>query len=93
MFKKDELFGAIILVSMIGIIGQKGMKRSDKIEWFLRIVVFGSALVVGIIGALNVWASLQDYNAVVLFVSVFVILFVSMVYLVKRRKLRMLQTR
>lgn len=93
MFKKDELLGAIILVSMIGIIGQKGMKRSDKIEWFLRIVVFGSALVVGIIGALNVWASLQDYNAVVLFVSVFVILFVSMVYLVKRRKLRMLQTR
>jgi len=93
LFKKDELFGAIILVSMIGIIGQKGMKRSDKIEWFLRIVVFGSALVVGIIGALNVWASLQDYNAVVLFVSVFVILFVSMVYLVKRRKLRMLQTR
>jgi len=93
LFKKDELLGAIILVSMIGIIGQKGMKRSDKIEWFLRIVVFGSALVVGIIGALNVWASLQDYNAVVLFVSVFVILFVSMVYLVKRRKLRMLQTR
>jgi len=93
LFKKDELFGAIILVSMIGIIGQKGMKRSDKIEWFLRIVVFGSALVVGIIGALNVWASLQDYNAVVLFVSVFVILFVSMVYLVKTRKLRMLQTR
>jgi hypothetical protein len=78
---------------MIGIIGQKGLNRSDKIEWFLRLAVFGSALVVGIIGGLNVWASLQDYTALLLFVLAFVILFVSMVYLVRRRKLRMLQTR
>lgn len=69
------------------------MKRREKIEWFLRIAVFGLALVVGLIGAMNVWTSLQDYTALLLFVAVFVILFVSMVYLVKRRKLKMLQTR
>jgi len=44
------------------------MRRSDKIECFLRIAVFGWALVVGVVG------------------------FGSIVYLVKRKRLRMLQT-
>lgn len=78
---------------MVGIIGQKGMKRSEKIDWILRIAVFGSALVVGIIGAWNVWASLRDYTALLLFVFAFIILFSLMVYLVRRRKLGMLETK
>jgi heme A synthase len=83
----------MILVSMVGIIGPKGMKRSEKIDWILRIAVFGSALVVGIIGAWNVWASLRDYTALLLFVFAFIILFSLMVYLVRRRKLGMLETK
>jgi heme A synthase len=78
---------------MVGIIGQKGMKRSEKIDWILRIAVFGSALVVGIIGAWNVWASLRDYTALLLFVFAFIILFSLMVYLIRRRKLGMLETK
>lgn len=78
---------------MIGIVGQNGVKRSDKIEWFLRIAVFGSALVMGIIGAWNVWASLRDYTALLLFALAFIILFSLMVYLVRRRKLGMLETK
>jgi len=77
---------------MIGIIGQNGMKRSEKTDWILRIAVFGSALVVGIIGAWNVWASLLDYTALLLFVFALIILFSLMVYLVRRRKLGMLET-
>jgi heme A synthase len=83
----------MILVSMVGIIGPKGMKRSEKIDWILRIAVFGSALVVGIIGAWNVWASLRDYTALLLFVFAFIILFSLMVYLIRRRKLGMLETK
>ena len=78
---------------MIGIIGQNGMKRSEKIDCILRIAVFGSALVVGIIGAWNAWASLRDYTALLLFVFAFIILFSLMVYLVRRRKLGMLETK
>jgi hypothetical protein len=44
------------------------MRRSDKIEWLLRIVVFGFALAVGIIGALNIGLSSKDYAALLLFV-------------------------
>ncbi len=68
------------------------MRRSDKIEWFLRIAVFGSALVVGIFGSWNVWVYTQDYGALLLFVLAFIALFSSMIYIVKKRKLRMLQT-
>jgi len=32
----------------------RSMKMSDKIEWFLRIVTFGSGLAVGIIGAWSI---------------------------------------
>ena len=69
------------------------MRRSERIEWFLRIGVFGSALVVGVLGAWGVWQSLHDYGALSLFVLVFAILLVSMAYIVRKRKLGMLETR
>lgn len=68
------------------------MKRSEKIEWLLRVVTFGSALVVGIIGVWSFWRS-QDYNGLLLFVLAFGILYAVLIYIVKRRKLRMLETR
>jgi hypothetical protein len=68
------------------------MKRSDKIEWFLRIATFGSALVVGIIGAWSIWVFFKDVSTLLVFILAFTTIFVSMVYVVKKRKLRMLQT-
>lgn len=68
------------------------MRRSEKIEWFLRIVVFGAALVVGVVGSWAMWVSTRDYRALLLFVLAFVAVFGSMIYLIKRKGLRMLQT-
>ena len=68
------------------------MRRSEKIEWFLRIVVFGSAVVVGVVGSWAMWVSTRDYGPLLLFVLAFVAVFGSMIYLVKRKGLRMLQT-
>ena len=41
------------------------MKRPDKIEWFLRLATFGSALAVGVIEAWNIWASSRDLSALI----------------------------
>jgi hypothetical protein len=68
------------------------MKRSDKIEWFLRIVTFGSALAVGIIGAWSIWVSSRDVSALLVFILAFTAIFVSVAYVVKKRQLRMSQT-
>jgi hypothetical protein len=38
--------------------GEK-MKRSEKIEWLLRIATFGSALAVGIIAAWSIWVAFR----------------------------------
>jgi hypothetical protein len=68
------------------------MKRSERIEWFLRIAAFGSALAVGVIGAWSVWASFKDVLALLIFTLAFAAVFVSVVHVVKKRKLRMFQT-
>jgi hypothetical protein len=68
------------------------MKMSDKIEWFLRIVTFGSGLAVGIIGAWSIWVSFKDISALLIFTLAFATIFASVVYIVKKRKLRILQT-
>jgi hypothetical protein len=68
------------------------LKRSERIEWFLRIVTFGSALVVGIIGAWSIWVSFKDTLTLFVFILAFAAIFASMIYIVKKRKLRMLQT-
>jgi hypothetical protein len=69
------------------------MRRSEKTEWLLRIIVFGSALAVGVFGAWGIWQSFHDYGTLLLFVLFFAILFVSMAFIVRRRKLGMLETR
>jgi len=68
------------------------MRRSDKIEWVLRIAVFGSALAVGVVGSFGMWVSTRDYWALLLFGLIFAAVFSSLVYILRRRKLRMLQT-
>jgi hypothetical protein len=68
------------------------MKRSDRTEWFLRIATFGSALAVGIIGAWSIWVSFKDVSTLLIFTLAFAAIFASVVYVVKKRKLRMLQT-
>ena len=65
---------------------------SDKIEWFLRIVTFGSGLAVGIIGAWNVWTFFKDLLVLLVFILAFAIIFALVVYVVWKRRLRMLQT-
>jgi hypothetical protein len=67
------------------------MKRSERIEWFLRIAVFGSALAVGIIGAWSIWRSFKDVSPLLVFILFFTTIFGSVLYIVKKRKLRMLQ--
>ena len=67
--------------------------RSAKIEWLLRIGVFGSLLAVGVLGALNIWQTLHDLIALSVFIVVFAIVFFSLAYVVKKRKLGMLETR
>jgi hypothetical protein len=69
------------------------MKRAEKIEWLLRIGVFGSSIAVGVLGGWSVWRAFHDLGALLLFALVFAILLVSMAYIVKRRKLGMLETR
>ena len=68
------------------------MRRSERIEWLLRVVTFGSVLVVGITGAWSFWRS-QDYNGLLLFVLAFGILYAVLICIVRRRKLGMLETR
>ena len=68
------------------------MKRSERIEWFLRIATFGSALAVGIIGGWSIWVSFKDISTLLIFTLAFAAIFASVVYIVKKRKLRMLQT-
>jgi hypothetical protein len=68
------------------------MKGSKRIEWFLRIAAFGSALAVGVIGAWSIWLSFKDLSTLLVFTLVFAAIFASMVYIVKKGKLRMLQT-
>jgi uncharacterized membrane protein len=68
------------------------MKRPDKIEWFLRLATFGSAVAVGVIEAWNIWASSRDLSALSIFILVFAVIFASLAYIVKKRRLRMLQT-
>jgi len=69
------------------------MRQSEKIEWLLRIAVFGSALAVGALGAWSIWQSFHDYAVLLLFVFFFAILFILVAYIVRRRKLGMLETR
>jgi hypothetical protein len=69
------------------------MRRSEKVEWFLRVIVFGCAVAVGSLGALGIWQSLHDAGALLLFVFLFAFLLVALVYIVKRRDLGMLETR
>jgi Na+/H+-dicarboxylate symporter len=69
------------------------LKQSQFIEWILRIGVFGSALTVGVIGAYGIWQSLRNYDALFLFTLTFAVLFVLLVYVVRRRLLGMLETR
>jgi hypothetical protein len=68
------------------------MKRSERIEWFLRIATFGSALAVGVIGAWSIWVSFKDVSTLLVFILAFAAIFASMIYIVKKGKLRMLQT-
>jgi hypothetical protein len=68
------------------------MKRSERIEWFLRITTFGSALAVGVIGAWSIWVSFKDLSTLLAFTLAFAIIFASVVYIVKKRRLRMFQT-
>jgi hypothetical protein len=68
------------------------MRQSERKEWLLRIGVFGSALAVGALGLIGIWTSLHDYNALLLFVLIFAILFASLAYIVRKRNLRMLET-
>ena len=68
------------------------MRRSERIEWLLRVVTFGSVLVVGITGAWSFWRS-QDYYGLLLFVLAFGILYAVLICIVRRRKLGMLETR
>jgi hypothetical protein len=68
------------------------MRKSEKIEWFLRIATFGSALAVGVIGAWSIWLSFKDLSTLLAFILAFAIIFAFVVYIVKKRKLRMFQT-
>jgi hypothetical protein len=68
------------------------MKGSERIEWFLRIATFESALAVGVIGAWSIWVSFKDVSTLLIFTLAFATIFASVVYIVKKRKLRMLQT-
>jgi hypothetical protein len=65
--------------------------RPNQIEWLLRITVFGLALVPGIAGSWSIWESARDYGQLLLFILAFVVLYASMIYIVKKRKLKMLQ--
>ena len=69
-----------------------GMRRSAKIEWLLRIGVFGSLLAVGALGAWGIWQTLHDLGALLFFILFFAILLLSVAYVVKTRKLGMLET-
>jgi len=69
------------------------MRWSERLEWFLRILVFGSVPVVGALEAWSIWQSLHDYRALTLFALIFVAFFAAIVYLVRRRRLGMLETR
>ncbi len=69
------------------------MNKKGKIEWFLRVAVFGAALVIGIVGAWSVWLAFQDFGALALFILVFALIFILLIYIVRRRKLGMLETR
>ncbi len=71
----------------------RSMNKKGKIEWFLRVAVFGAALIVGLVGAWSVWSTFQDYGALSLFILVFTLIFVLLIYIVRRRNLGMLETR
>jgi hypothetical protein len=68
------------------------VKRSDRIEWLLRILVFGSALIPGVIAAWSIWVYTHSSEALALSILAFLAMYVSIIYIVKRRKLKMLQT-
>jgi hypothetical protein len=68
------------------------MRQSEKKEWLLRIGVFGSALAVGALGSYGIWQSFHDYGALLLFVLIFAVLLASLAYIVRKRKLGMLET-
>jgi hypothetical protein len=55
--------------------------------------VFGSAIAVGFLGTLSVWESFHNSWALLIFVLIFAAIFWFMVYVVKKRKLGMLETR
>jgi hypothetical protein len=69
------------------------MKRSDKIEWFLRIATFGAALAVGVLEAWSVWSSSRNLAELLLFILMLTTIFTLLVYIARKRRLRMLQTR
>jgi hypothetical protein len=71
----------------------KHLRRSERTEWALRLSVFGSALVVGLIGAWSIWQSFHDVGAMLIFTLCFALLLAAMIYLIRRRNLGMLETR
>jgi hypothetical protein len=71
--------------------GVRTRMRPNQLEWLLRTVVFGFALVPGIVGSWSIWEFAHDYGRLFLFIFAFVVLYASMIYIVKKRKLKMLQ--
>jgi hypothetical protein len=66
--------------------------RPNQIEWLLRITVFGIALIPSIACSWSLWESTHDYGQLLIFIFAFAILYASMIYVVKKRKLKMLGT-
>ena len=54
-------------------------------------MVFGFALLPGIVAAWSIWVYTHDSEEFVLFAIAFLAIYVSVIYIVKRRKLKMLQ--
>jgi hypothetical protein len=65
--------------------------RPNQLEWLPRIAVFGFALVPDIVGSWSIWEFAHDYGQLFLFILAFAVLYASMIYIVKKRKLKMLQ--
>jgi hypothetical protein len=75
------------------------LTKSGRIEWFFRIATFGSAVVAGIIGAWGIWVSFKDISTFLIytltfamFTLAFATIIAFVICIVKKRKLRMLQT-